>query len=427
MLNVDREDAFKALDTGENILLSGEAGSGKTFLIKEFAKQSKLNVALTATTGMAALNLGGETIHRLIGIGIATRPEQAEPILKKWKRYKTSSKPWEKAKWKVMMSLDAIVIDEASMLRKDQFELIEVVLNALRDSSKPFGGIQMILVGDFFQLPPVVTTWDEKKYPDLNKPYCFQSSLWTHASFCSISLTTQYRQSDKDFLRVLNKIRIGKVDEEVNSIMASRVNAKLNSTIAPLKLSPFKADVRTENMKCLKKIKGPKYLSEADYTGNIVNVDILKKDCVADDKLYFCKGAQVMMITNEQKGLWHNGTMGIVTQSDPILIELSDGVIVTPEKFTWEKVNYKVTNDKWKKEVVASVTQYPFRLAWASSIHKSQGLTLDYIDLDVEKCFASGQAYVALSRVKTLEGLSLKSWNKRAVKTDPRVLAFYKP
>lgn len=426
MLDVDREDAVKALKLGENIFLTGKAGAGKTHLAKEFAKSSKHNVALCATTGIAALNLGGETIHRFLGIGITTRPEQADQIIKKWARIKRSSKPWDKAKWKIMESIDAIVIDEASMLRRDQFELIEAVLSGVRDNGLPFGGVQIILVGDFFQLPPVVTEYDKKKFKDLKDPYCFQSVLWNFGSFNSINLTTNYRQSDLDFLRILNDIRIGKITDEIEEAMQSRLNQKFDGEIKPIKLFPFKADVATENIECLKKIKSPKYLSEAEYTGKDINVETLKKDCPAEDKLYFCKGAQIIMLTNEPNGKWVNGSMGIITDTDPVMVKLTDGRIVKPEMFKWEKVIHKMVGNKWTQEVVATMTQYPFKLAYATTIHKSQGLTLDYVDLDLTSCFAAGQAYVALSRVRNIEGLSLRGWSKSVIKTDPRVLKFYK-
>ena len=158
MIDVNKEQALAALESGDNLFLTGNAGAGKTFLISEFIKSSNRSVALTATTGIAALNLGGETIHRFLGLGIATRPEQADRIIGKWESIKHSVKNWDKAKWGVMEGLDTLVIDEASMLRKDQFELIDIVLSNIMENTLPFGGIQVVLVGDFFQLPPVVTT-----------------------------------------------------------------------------------------------------------------------------------------------------------------------------------------------------------------------------------------------------------------------------
>jgi ATP-dependent exoDNAse (exonuclease V) alpha subunit len=425
MLNVDREDAIKAIKSGENIFLTGNAGSGKTYLIKEFAKNSNKNVALTATTGIAALNLGGETFHRLLSIGITTRPELADSIIKKLHKFKNSKKPWEKAKWKLLNSLDTLIIDEASMLRRDQFELIEIVLGAVKENPKPFGGVQIVLVGDFFQLPPVVTPYDEKQFADLCEPFCFQSVLWKYGKFCSINLTTNYRQSDKKFLKTLDKIRIGKIDKDIDKTMESRINKKSSLNVQPIKLFSHKVDVKDENIQCIKKINEPKYLSKAEYTGKSYDVDIIKKDTPADDKLYFCKGSQIMMLTNEPKGKWVNGSMGIITGIDPVIIKLANGSVVSPEQFKWERIVYKVKNNKWTKETVASMKQYPFKLAYATTIHKSQGLTLDCVELDLASCFAPGQAYVALSRVKSIDGLNLKNWTRKTVIADPRVIKFY--
>ena len=425
MLDLDREDAIKALNTGEHIFLTGAAGSGKTYLAKEYAKESKRNVALTATTGIAALNLGGETIHRFLGIGILNRPEQADKIIKRWNKIKVSSTPWDKERWKMMNKLDAIVIDEASMLRRDQFELIEVVLSHIKDSTQPFGGVQMILVGDFFQLPPVVQTYEVKQYPELDSPYCFQSDLWRHCSFKSVNLTTNYRQSDQEFLDVLNKIRIGKIDDQVNEVMQARVDVAFEGPIKPVIIFTHKSDVRNENIRCLKELNNPVFKSEADYSGKDIFVDMLKKNCQAEHELYFCNGAQVMMLTNDPADRWVNGTLGIIQNADPLSIMLSNGNVISPVANAWEKVIHKVVNDKWVSESVATMKQLPFKLSWAATVHKTQGLTIDYADIDLQNCFASGQAYVALSRVKTLQGLSLRNWNSRSISADGRVAKFY--
>lgn len=425
MLNVDKEDAIKIIETGENILITGNAGSGKTHLIKEFARKSKRNVALTATTGIAALNLGGETVHRFLGMGIINRPEQADSIVKKLNKFKTSSKSWEKMKWKVLSSLDILIIDEVSMLRRDQFELIEIILSSVKNNPKPFGGVQIILAGDFLQLPPVITTTQKKQYIDLEEPYCFQSTLWTYGNFSSINLTTSYRQSDKIFLQILDNIRIGNITNKIDKIMRSRINKKFDADIKPIKLFPYKVDVTAENKSCLVAIKEPKYVSKAIYTGKPVDVEVLKKDIPAEDNLYFCKDAQIMMLTNDPTDRWVNGELGIIIKADPIVIKLANGRIVEPELYKWERVIHKLILGKWKQEVVATMTQYPFKLGYSVTIHKSQGLTLDYVETDLSKCFTAGQAYVALSRVKTLDGLTLKGWNKKSIITDKKVLSFY--
>ena len=198
MINIEQDALFEKLKTGRNIFISGSAGSGKSYIAIKYAK-SVHNIALTATTGVAALNIGGETIHRFLGLGIASRDFEAGRIIGKWNSIKKSTKPWDVAKWKIMQNLDAIIIDEVSMLRRDQFELIDIVLSSIMDNPVAFGGIQMILVGDFFQLPPVVTSYDLNKYSDLMSPYCFQSQLWDQAGFESFNLHTNYRQGEGKF------------------------------------------------------------------------------------------------------------------------------------------------------------------------------------------------------------------------------------
>jgi ATP-dependent DNA helicase PIF1 len=210
-------------------------------------------------------------------------------------------------------------------------------------------------------------------------------------------------------------------------MLGSRVGVKLNIPMSPVKLFSHKVDVARENIECLKKLPGEKLLSEAEFSGKDYDCDILKKECPAEDKLYFCKDAQVIMLTNDPSGRWVNGTMGIIRNTNPVKVQLSSGTMVEVPMHTWErnilKIDPKTKTTKTVK--VATMQQYPFALAWASSIHKSQGLTIDYVDIDLAKCFAPGQAYVALSRVKTLEGLTLRDWNKNSIKVDPRVLKFY--
>jgi ATP-dependent exoDNAse (exonuclease V) alpha subunit len=421
----DEQEILDSLRSGQNTFITGSAGSGKTYLASAFARSAS-NVALTATTGVAALNIGGETIHRFLGLGIASRDFEAGRIIGKWNKIKKSTKPWDERKWRLMQNLDAIVIDEVSMLRRDQFELIDIVLSSIMDNPVAFGGIQMILVGDFFQLPPVVTGYDVNKYPDLMNPYCFQSQLWNQAGFESFNLQTNYRQGEGEFLDALEEIRVGNITDDVKNIMQSRLDIDLKIPMEPVKLFSHKGTVQTENISCLKKLPGDKILSTADFEGKQYDVDILEKECPAESKLYFCKNAQVMMLTNDPTERWVNGTMGIIQSVDPVKIKLSTGEIVEVKPHKWERTVHKVMpNDTISTGIVATMTQYPFKLAYATTIHKSQGLTLDYTDIDLDNCFAPGQAYVALSRAKTLEGLRLRGWNKNSIKIDKRVKKFY--
>ncbi len=421
----DEIEILASLKSRQNTFITGSAGSGKTYLASKYAEAHPY-IVKTATTGVAALNIGGETIHRFAGIGIFNRPQDAGRIMGRWDKIKKSSAPWDVARWNLIKSTNAIIIDEISMLRRDQFELIDITLSYVKDNSLPFGGVQIILAGDFLQLPPVVSGYDTLAFKDLSDPYCFQSDLWNQASLQSFNLTSNYRQEDGPFLDALEKIRVGNITKEVEDLLQSRVNINLNIPMEPVKLFSHKVDVGKENIDCLKKLPGEKYVSEAEFTGNKYDVEILKKECPAENRLYFGVGAQIMMLTNDQTGRWVNGTMGIIRSNSPLRVQLSNGLTVVLEQHTWERsVPYVDVKGNIKTKVMASEKQYPFKLAYSVSIHKSQGLTLDYVDIDLEKCFASGQAYTALSRVKTLEGLKLRGWNKNAIKTDKRVLEFY--
>lgn len=421
----DDQEILDSLHCGQNTFITGSAGSGKTYLASNFARGAN-RIALTATTGVAALNVGGETIHRFLGLGIASREWQAGKIIGKWNKIKNSTKPWDVTKWRTMENLETIVIDEVSMLRRDQFELIDIVLSSIKDNPLVFGGVQMVLVGDFFQLPPVVTNWELSKYPDLAQPFCFQSQLWSQAGFHEFNLQTNYRQAEGEFLDALEEIRIGNLTDEVNDMMLTRLDIDLNIPMEPVKLFAHKDTTQKENIECLKKLPGDKILSTADFTGKDYDVGVLEKECPAETKLYFCKGSQVMMLTNDGKNTWVNGTMGIVKSVDPVRIKLSSGETVDVATHKWERYAHKIKADGTViAEKVATMEQYPFKLAYATTIHKSQGLTLDYIDIDLTNCFAPGQAYVALSRAKTFEGLRLRGWNKNSIKADPRVKKFY--
>ncbi|MFA5024250.1 MAG: AAA family ATPase [Patescibacteria group bacterium] len=422
----DSNDILPALKARQNVFITGSAGSGKTYFASNFSELVPYSV-LTATTGVAALNLGGETVHRFLGLGITSRPEEAGKVIGRWEKIKKSSSPWDIAKWSLAQSLQTLIIDECSMMRRDTFELIDVVLSHIKNNPLAFGGVQICLVGDFAQLPPVVSTSDAFMYPDLKDPYCFQSNLWNQANFQSFNLTTNYRQGEGLFLNALEKIRRGEITSEIEDMFNSRVGVDLKIPMSPVKLFSHKVDVNKENMDCLQKLPGEKYVSEAEFEGKDYDVGILSKECPAEKSLYFCKGAQVMMLTNDPAGRWVNGTLGIIRSCSPLCVQLSNNLTVSVAMHGWERcVPYlDKSNGTIRSQTVAKMRQYPIALAWSSSIHKSQGLSLDYVEADLSKCFSPGQAYVALSRVKTLEGLKLVGWNKKSIFADERVKKFY--
>ena len=421
----DQKEILKALNGNNNLFITGSAGAGKSYIIQKFYENTTKNVALCATTGIAALNLGGETVHRFLGLGIATRPEEIAKIVGKWRKIKTSKLPWDKQRWKIMASIDTIVIDEVSMLRRDQFELIDAVLSGIRENNLPFGGYQIVLVGDLLQLPPVVSDFDLEKYEDLQNPYCFQSDIWKFGKFHSYNLTCNYRQDEGNFLSALELIRKGQITDEIDSMLSARLNAKLNTDLKPVKLFPHKYKVEEENLTKLDELPDEKLMSKATLTGKEYDIGLLKKDCPAEEYLHYCKDAQIVMLTNNHEGFWVNGTLGIIKSTDPLIVKLSSGVEIEVEKYTWERSIHTLNGKELSTKVVAKLTQYPFKLSWATTIHRCQGITLDFVEVDLSNCFAAGQGYTALSRVKTLEGLTLTGWNKKSIMANKAVLDFY--
>jgi ATP-dependent exoDNAse (exonuclease V) alpha subunit len=326
-----------------------------------------------------------------------------------------------------MRTIETIIIDEASMMRRDQLELIDRTLRGLRNRRQPFGGVQIILVGDMCQLPPVVKNEELEHFPDLERPFSFQSEVWKDAAFEAFNLTTNFRQASGEFLSALEQIRWGEVSNEVNDVLASRVHAKLDTEIKPVSLFTTNKSVELYNKKHLAKLKAYKFKSSASFTGKDFDVSILKKDCLADEGLIYCEGAQVMMLNNDKNSRWVNGTMGIISkcQKDSVRIVLSNGEDHIVEKHIWERRVPEMVKDELEFKVTATMTQFPFKLAYASTIHRAQGLTMDFAEMDLSQSFAPGQSYVALSRVRTLEGLTLKGWDRGSVFADPSVLEFY--
>lgn len=424
----DHENVLTALNSGVNCFLTGSAGSGKTTLIRRFVDETNRKAAICATTGVAAIQVGGETIHRFLKLGIASRPQESRRILNNWGHIRRSPKPWDRAKWKLIRSVETIIIDEVSMMRRDQFELLDRVLRGLRKRTVPFGGVQIILVGDMCQLPPVVKNEELQLWADLEEPYCFQSETWEEGAFESFNLTSNFRQASGDYLQALQEIRWGIVSDKTDDMLKSRVGAKLDTDIKPVALFTTNKSVEAHNRKHLKRLEAEKHKTKATFTGTSFDIEILKKDCLADEELTYCEGAQVMMLNNDKHSRWVNGTMGLITQcwQDSVKVRLSNGNEPIIEKHQWERRVPEITKEgELEFKITASMEQFPFKLAYGSTIHKAQGLTMDFAEMDLSDAFAPGQSYVALSRARTLEGLTLKGWNRESVFADPAVLDFY--
>jgi len=408
----DAKRLIKLLEQGRNVLITGQAGTGKTTLIRHLAEQSKGEIALTATTGVAALSLGGTTIHSFTGINIQTSLRYVKTLC---------MYPF---KWPVIVGrikrAKVIVIDECSMLRPDTFALIDAVLKKATASSKVFGGKQLVLCGDFLQLPPVV-----KPEEGLPSPWVFQTQLWKEADFAVMHMIENFRQEDKLLAKALSEIRQGNCPPWVDDLFSKRDKIAKDLGIDPVRFVPKNAQAERINYKRLDALDGEARTYVASIWGENEKLrEQIKRDCIAPQKLLLKKGAQVMVLINDEGEAkrFINGSMGTVVDfqdnSFPRVKIAKSGEVITFLPHEWQR---KDSQDF----ILASFEQVPLKLAYAVTIHKSQGLTLDAAEMDCAGIFVGGQAYVGLSRVRTLEGLRLLNWDKGYIAANPDALNFY--
>ena len=408
------------INKGENIFITGYAGTVKSYILNKLKKRFKIDV--TSTTGLAAVNIQGQTIHSWAGVGICNKPVNvvAENILKRSKLKKQ------------VLNCNILAIDEISMLDARTFDYIDTVLRMARDIEEPFGGIQVLLFGDFFQLPPV-----EKA----EKGFCFSSNCWKELNLKTVFLEKIYRQTDTKFIRSLNNIRMNSITEDDIELFQSR-EVKHNTYDSDM-LHIFSTNKEADNYNNLKfnsvknpvhtfisedKIHKKKEIIEIDKENpqkalskyDLMTLEMFDKYCKAPQKLELKEGCKVMLLKNHNfaKGLI-NGSCGIVRkiEADSILVKFDNGIEESITKNTFEY--YK------EGELVSSRDQYPLRLAYGITIHKSQGMTLDKLVVDCNRIFECGQAYVALSRIKTIDGLYLRSFNPNKVVVNEEVINFY--
>lgn len=389
---------------GHNVFLTGAAGSGKTHTLRAYIKylrENNIGVAITASTGIAATHLGGMTIHSWSGLGIRD----------KLTSYDLEIMEEKKNLWKRYQETKVLIIDEISMLHHFRFDLLNLLAQTFKRSPKPFGGMQIILCGDFFQLPPVTRPGEPPAY------FAYKSDIWHNMNLKICYLSEQHRQNDDRYLNLLNDIRSNEVSEETLECLRERYRKNIELDIEPTRLSTHNEDVDKINNTELDKIPGEERTFLMDTKGKSTLVETLKKSCLAPEELRLKIGTRVMFVKNNNDKGYVNGTLGIVDsfspESDPV-IRVANGRKITAVRESW-----MVEEDG---KVKAELKQYPLRLAWAITIHKSQGMSLDAAEIDLSRAFVAGMGYVALSRVKSLAGLKLMGFSHQALQIHPEVL-----
>lgn len=405
-----------ATKTRRSFFLTGRAGTGKTTFLKAIQEEESKNIIVLAPTGVAAINAGGQTIHSFFGLGLGVLGPCEIGTL-------------NSTKISVVNNIDAIIIDEVSMVRCDIMDCIDRTLRHYRHSSFPFGGVQMILVGDMFQLEPIAKPEDKaiiKSIYGKDEYYFYNSRVIQSLNLPKIEFLKIYRQNDEKFISLLEHFRKGRVTYSDLSMVNTRVVDSINDNENyKVTLTSYVRDADLINETKLVALPGELYSFEAEYEGRVNGGRE-----VAETLLRLKQGAQIMFTKNDPDKRWVNGTIAVVTSisEDGITVSKEDGMQVVLELETWDICEYVYDSSvkSCKKRVVGRVTQYPVRLAWAITIHKSQSLTFDHVAIDFGwGAFSNGQAYVALSRARSLEGIDLiRPVTYRSVKVSQNVLQF---
>lgn len=399
---MNQAQALKILQAGHNVFLTGSAGTGKTFLLNkfiEYLKKKNIKVGITASTGIAATHINGRTIHAWMGMGIAqTMDEKAIKKLKKNQEVRDRIK-----------AAKILIIDEISMLDAERLNLIDKICKAIKDPFAPFGGLQLVMCGDFFQLPPIDKNGQAR--------FAYEASAWQGAKIKVCYLEEQFRQNDLRFVKILNQIRANQAGEEELALLKKHSNKSSQSSIGPTKLYAHNIDVDVINDRELAAISGEEMVYDMSIHGPRDLVSYLKRSCLAPVELKLKVGAMVMFVKNNFKAGYVNGTLakviGFSEDGWPVVqMKNEQEVIVTISSWSFEEGD----------DILANIHQLPLRLAWAITIHKSQGMSLDSAEIDLSKSFTHGMGYVALSRVRTLDGIYLVGINQMAIKVSQEVV-----
>ena len=395
--------ALEILKTGTNVFLTGEPGAGKTHVINQYTawlRAAGIPVAITASTGIAATHIGGVTIHSWSGVG--TREELSlrdiDNILTKEyvvKRFRKS---------------EVLIIDEISMLDGSVLDMVNQILKQARGTNKPFGNMQVVFVGDFFQLPPINRVQE-------NVQYSFSSKAWAEAEPSVCYITEQYRHEDELLSNLLKSIRCGDVEESHYALLLEQTTIGYDE-IEPTRLFTHNAKVDEMNISQLSSLPARKKQYSMKRKGNKLLVDGLIRSCLSPEKLVLAEDAMVMCTKNNFEAGYANGTLGRIIGFDRETnlpkLRTADGRVIVVRPVKWSIID----GDK----TIAEIEQIPLRLAWAITVHKSQGMSLDAVEMDLQHSFVYGQGYVALSRVKTLVGLKVLGLNANALQVDPYII-----
>lgn len=389
--------ALEVMMAGESVLLTGPAGAGKTFTLNQFihfAKSDGKHVSVTATTGLAATHLGGTTIHSWAGIGVSDELPNG------------FAEHMAKGRKEIIEKTDVLIIDEISMLHDFRLDMVDTVCRVVRGKDEPFGGIQLIMSGDFFQLPPI------NRGDSRAGGFVVNSKVWQELDPVICYLEEQHRQDDEVLLDILNSLRSGELRRHHAEKLLERVNVQPDENELLTELHTVNIDVDTLNDAKLDELDGDEIFYTQTTTGSEGYVENLQRSVLAPATLRIKKGALVMAVKNSLERKYVNGSLGTVIDfergTEYPVVEFKNGKIVTMIPDTWE------LRDGDKKR--ASISQIPLRLAWAITVHKSQGMTLDAARIDLRKAFVEGMGYVALSRVKNLHNLYLLGINQMALR-----------
>lgn len=422
------------LSEGALFLITGPAGTGKSYTVKALVdvfQREKIRFAITSSTGVSATLIEGETINRFLGYGISSSPDDLEAVKKSFVFKKRIQE---------IKKLQVLVIDEVSLIKGDTIDLIDAILKYARGNDLPFGGVGILFTGDFLQLKPVIKREDNTKYA-----WAFQSEAWKSASISVLSLRKVYRQDNRDFVKILSKTRVGAVDNDTIEFYASRdisLNTKLLSDVGEaVKLVSTREEAKKINEENLARNKNERIEFRGSLFGNASTGEFTKltQNLVVEEEFEIAVGARVMTLCNREDddGKYQNGSLGVVDsiEKDGVVVSFDNGSVCLVKPFEWKREVDTHTKTKSVKEDGSPIyetstriygfKQMPLALAYAITIHKSQGMTIDKVLIDCGRIFAENQFYVAVSRVKSPEGLFLRNFSRNKITTDKVAYDFY--